>query len=135
MTQYKPLSVTTKSTNFQEVLDKAENLLKEHKFGILAKFNVKDTLKQKINVDTCNRFIFGICNPSIAHKILEIDSHFLCFAPCSLAFEQKKENGEIQIMLSNPMDVVAPNLKEETHSTLKVATEELEKLFSDLKHL
>jgi uncharacterized protein (DUF302 family) len=132
---FEAFSVTTKNTNFKEVLEKAETIVKSHKFGILAKFDVKQTLKDKINVDTCSRFIFGICNPSIAHQILEKDSNFLCYAPCSLAFEQKNENEGIHIMIANPMYSVAPNLKEETHETLQKATDEIEKLFSDLKDL
>jgi uncharacterized protein (DUF302 family) len=46
----------------------------------------------------------GTCNPSIGHKVLELDEHMGVFLPCHIAI-QDKGDGNIKI---SAIDPVAP---------------------------
>jgi uncharacterized protein (DUF302 family) len=128
-------SVITKNTNFEEVLKKSPEILKSHGFGVLYDLDMKQILKQKINVDTHNRRILGVCNPKSAHSIIEIDTNFGTFAPCGLYFEQKNETDGVSITLNDPEETVAPFLNSDVMPDLKKAGNGLDAVFKDFKTL
>lgn len=57
--------------------------LQEQGFGILTEIDVRQTLKDKLDVDTDPQLILGACNPQLAHRALEIDRRVATLLPWS----------------------------------------------------
>ncbi|MDP7036718.1 MAG: DUF302 domain-containing protein, partial [Candidatus Marinimicrobia bacterium] len=59
--------------SFEEVERRAQHELSEVGFGVLTKVNVKETLKEKLDVNFNKYTILGVCNPSLALEALSSD--------------------------------------------------------------
>ena len=57
--------------SFEEAIPKVTEALKTEGFGVLTEIDVKETLKNKIDVDFRKYIILGACNPSFAHQALQ----------------------------------------------------------------
>jgi uncharacterized protein (DUF302 family) len=51
---------------FGEALERARAALKAEGFGVLCEIDIKDKLREKLNVDFRNYVILGACNPPLA---------------------------------------------------------------------
>jgi uncharacterized protein (DUF302 family) len=55
----------TVEMTFEQAIEKVTTELKNEGFGVLTSIDVKETLKQKIDVDFKKYTILGACNPPI----------------------------------------------------------------------
>ena len=87
----------TKHTDlsFSEALEKAINELKNEGFGVITTIDVKDTLKQKLDVEFRNYTILGACNPHYAHQALNIDDKIGTLLPCNVIIQETDEGTEV----------------------------------------
>jgi uncharacterized protein (DUF302 family) len=69
---------------FEEAVEKTVNALKEQGFGVLTEIDVKDTLKQKLDVDFKKYTILGACNPPLAHQALLNEEEIGLLLPCNV---------------------------------------------------
>lgn len=91
-----------KNQNFDTVIEKVTEVLKNQGFGVLSDIDVKATLKKKIDVDFRNYRILGACNPTFAHKALIVEPHIGVFLPCNVIV-QENQNGDIEVSAVDPM--------------------------------
>jgi uncharacterized protein (DUF302 family) len=105
---------------FDEVLAKITQNLKQQGFGIITTIDVKDTLKQKLNVDFRNYKILGACNPEFAYKGISLESHLGLMLPCNVVV-QEHENGEVEVSAINPLETI--DKATATDSLTEIATE------------
>ena len=70
--------------SFEAVEDRTRNVLKENGFGVLTEVNVKDTLKEKLDVEFNKYTILGVCNPNLALEALNSDKGVGLFMPCNI---------------------------------------------------
>ncbi len=86
---------------FETAIQKVTDELKKEGFGVLTSIDVKETLKNKINVDFKKYTILGACNPPIAHKALQEEEELGLLLPCNVVVYEK--NDETMISVFDPM--------------------------------
>lgn len=93
---------TTVSGEFDAVIEKVTDVLKEKGFGVMTTINVQGALKEKIGADILPYTILGACNPHYAHKALQLENKIGTMLPCNVVV-QKLENGDIEVSAIDPM--------------------------------
>lgn len=91
--------------DFESAIIKVTDLLKSYGFGIITQVDVKDTLKNKIDVDFRPYRILGACNPNFAHKALTTFDKTGIMMPCNVVVQQHND-GSVEITLVNPEAMV-----------------------------
>ena len=81
----------TKSTkgDFDAVVSKVIEKLKDEGFGVLTEIDVANTLKQKLGVEMKRYRILGACNPGFAHKALSVEDKIGVMLPCNVVVQEK----------------------------------------------
>lgn len=121
----------TIESSMENAVEKVTTELKKEGFGILMDIDIKKTFKEKIDVDFRPYRILGTCNPTIGHKVLQIDDTMGVFLPCHVVV-QDTGNGKVKVSAIDPiapMSAVAnPQLEPigmEVQSILKRVIERL----------
>jgi uncharacterized protein (DUF302 family) len=91
----------TVDMSYEQVIEKVTTELKKEGFGVLTSIDVKETLKQKINVDFKKYAILGACNPPIAHKALQEEEEIGLLLPCNVIVYEK--DGKTRVSIFDPM--------------------------------
>ena len=86
---------------FEQTVEKVTSELKKEGFGVLTSIDVKETLKQKIDVDFKKYTILGACNPPIAHKALQEEEELGLLLPCNVIVYEK--NSKTNVSFFDPM--------------------------------
>ena len=97
---------------YEQALEKVIAALKAEGFGVLTEVDVKQTLKNKIDVDFRRYKILGACNPPLAHEALSLDLDAGLMMPCNVVvFETDK--GTAVVTTIDPVRAVAdqPHLR------------------------
>jgi uncharacterized protein (DUF302 family) len=115
-------SKTTDYT-FNQAIEKVTEELKKEGFGVLTSIDVKETLKNKINVDFKNYTILGACNPPIAHKALQTEEELGLLLPCNVIVYEKDNKTVVSIFDPMMMTKVIDN-----QNMIPIAAEVKEKL-------
>jgi uncharacterized protein (DUF302 family) len=117
---------------FDEAVQKAIQSLQQQGFGIITTIDLKETLKQRLNIDFRQYRILGACNPQFAYKAISLESHIGLMLPCNVVV-QEHENGEIEVSAINPLETIdkttiTPQLTaiaEEVSNSLRAAVDNL----------
>lgn len=91
----------TVSGTFEEVVSKVKDELKKEGFGVLTEIDIKNTLKNKLDVDFRKYTILGACNPGYAHNALLAEDKVGTMLPCNVIV-QEKEGGKVEVAAVNP---------------------------------
>jgi uncharacterized protein (DUF302 family) len=86
---------------YEEAIDLVTSALKEQGFGILTRIDVKETLKEKLDVEFRPYAILGACNPPLAYKALTSDPKVGLMLPCNVTVESRGTSGSV-VRLINP---------------------------------
>ena len=86
---------------FELAIEKVTEELKKEGFGVLTSIDVKETLKQKINVEFKKYTILGACNPPIAHKALQEEEELGLLLPCNVIVYEK--DNKTNVSFFDPM--------------------------------
>lgn len=92
-------------TSFDEAVQKITENLQQQGFGIITNIDLKDTLKQKLNVNFRKYKILGACNPEFAYKAVSLESHIGLLLPCNIII-QEHENGEVEVSAISPLETI-----------------------------
>ncbi len=65
--------------------------LQSQGFGIITEINVKDTFKNKLDVDFKPYRILGACNPKIAHEALQVNPEIGLLLPCNVVLWENSD--------------------------------------------
>ncbi len=87
---------------FDEAVAKATEALREEGFGILTEIDVKETLKQKLDIDFRRYKILGACNPALAYRALKTEDKIGVMLPCNVVV-QEISNGTVEVSAVDPL--------------------------------
>lgn len=92
---------TFEAAEFDKIVERTRHALSAQGFGVLTEIDVKLTLKEKIGVDVPDYLILGACNPSMAHKAMQIEPRIGAMLPCNIIIRRIDE-GEIEVSAVDP---------------------------------
>jgi uncharacterized protein (DUF302 family) len=79
------MGLSTKlNTTFEDAVEQTTRALADQGFGVLTRIDVKSTLKQKLGADMEDYLILGACNPTLAHRALDVDRQIGQLLPCNV---------------------------------------------------
>ena len=99
----------TVDLSFEDTINKVTEELKKEGFGVLTTIDVKDTLKNKIDVDFKKYTILGACNPPFAHKALLAEEEIGLLLPCNVIVYEKENKSAVSFFNPDLMSKVVEN--------------------------
>ncbi len=67
-------------------------------FGVLTEIDVAATLKAKLGVERSPLVILGACNPTFAHRALELDASVALVLPCNVVLEAAEGGTRVSVI-------------------------------------
>lgn len=126
---------------FEEAVQKVTQNLQQQGFGIITNIDLKDILKQKLNVDFRKYKILGACNPEFAYKAVSLESHIGLMLPCNVVV-QEHENKEVEVSAISPLETIdkasstaqLTDIAHEVSNRLRTAIDDLHRDRPEPKH-
>ena len=109
---------------YKVAVEKAREALKDEGFGVLCEIDIKEKLREKLDVDFRNYVILGACNPPLAYKTLQQEINIGLLLPCNVIVYEADEVGKsvvaaidakamLSVVGNNPtLDAVATEVNE-----------------------
>jgi uncharacterized protein (DUF302 family) len=85
---------------YDQAVTATKAALQEQGFGTLTEIDLRQTLKDKLGVDTDPQVIIGACNPQLAHRALGIDPRVATLLPCNVVV--RTEHGQTVVEALDP---------------------------------
>ena len=93
--------ITLLETSFDEAITRVTEELKKEGFGVLTSIDVKETLKNKLDVDFRRYRILGACSPPFAYKALLAEDKVGLMLPCNVVVQETPQGG-IEVAAIDP---------------------------------
>ncbi len=84
----------TVDLTFDRAIEKTHAALKEEGFGVLSEIDIREKLKEKLDVDFRRYTILGACNPPLAYKTLQEEINIGLLLPCNVVVYEADEAGK-----------------------------------------
>ncbi len=120
----------TVDLSFEDTINKVTEELKKEGFGILTTIDVKETLKNKIDVDFKKYTILGACNPPLAHKALQAEEEIGLLLPCNVIVYEKDSKSVVSVFDPSLMTKVVEN--ENLNPIAEEVKEKLQRVFNNI---
>ena len=91
---------------FSEAVEATRAALATEGFGVLTEIDVKATFAKKLDVTTRPYVILGACNPTLAHRALQVDPAIGTLLPCNVVVAED-EAGHVEVAAIDPKAMFA----------------------------
>ncbi|RLD77008.1 MAG: hypothetical protein DRJ15_14340 [Bacteroidetes bacterium] len=89
------ISKTVKG-KFDDVHQQVVESLKDVGFGVITEIDMKEKLKEKLDVDYKNYVILGACNPGFAYEAVQMEEELGVLLPCNVVLIDQ-EDGNVKV--------------------------------------
>jgi uncharacterized protein (DUF302 family) len=97
--------VVESNREIDEVCSAMEPTVQKHKFGVMTTHNLKETMANKGVSFEKDCYIFEICNPHQAKRVLEARTEVSSALPCRISVY--REGGKVKIVTLKPTEMLA----------------------------
>jgi uncharacterized protein (DUF302 family) len=120
---------------FAQLRPSVEAALKAEGFGVLTEIDVQATIKAKLDVDRPPFLILGACNPSLSHRMLEVEPAIGALLPCNVVLREDGDAVVVEMMDPRMMvgmidNAVVREIAEDTRGRLRKAMAAIEREFA-----
>ena len=106
--------------------------LKAQGFGVLTEIDVKNTLKNKLDVDFRPYKILGACNPPLAHRALETAPDVGLLLPCNVTLSVE-EAGTVDVSIIDPLAMMGAFVSNDLEPVAQEANQRLNAVIESLE--
>lgn len=119
---------------YEEAVEKARSALKDEGFGVLCEIDLKEKLKEKLDVDFRKYVILGACNPPLAYKTLQQEINIGLLLPCNVIVYEADDAGKsvVAAVDARAMLSVAGGNNETLDSVATEVNEKLKRVVAQL---
>jgi uncharacterized protein (DUF302 family) len=101
------ISTSTDTADFDKVVSKTREVLKDNGFGVLTEIDVQASLKEKLGESIERYLILGACNPPLAHRAVSANRQVGLLLPCNVVVREDADNpATVHIEAMNPQLMV-----------------------------
>lgn len=122
---------TTLEGGFEDILEKVVENLKDVGFGVITEIDMKEKLKEKLDVDFKNYVILGACNPGFAYEAVQVEDELGVLLPCNVVVIDK-ENGKIQVSAIDAQKMMSVVGNEELNAMAVTVNDRLRQALENL---
>ena len=121
----------TVSLPFDEAVSRTTAALKDEDFGVITQIDVKETLKQKLDVDFRPYRILGACNPALAYEALKLEDKVGTMLPCNVII-QDVGNGQTEVAAIDPVASMQAIQNPQLTEKAQIVRERLQRVIQNL---
>lgn len=103
------LYITKSSKNISKLAQDLEKAVANHKFGVLGKHDLKQTMNNKGVEFNRECIIYEVCNPHQAKKILEANMEISTALPCRISVYVEDDKTVLATIKPTSMIALYPN--------------------------
>ena len=89
---------TTLAVPFDMAVERTTAALKAEGFGVLTTIDVRQTLKEKLDIDFEPYVILGACNPHLAHRALQAEHALGLLLPCNVIVHEHDDTAVVSVV-------------------------------------
>lgn len=82
--------------NFAEIRENVIESLKDVGFGVITEIDMKEKLKEKLDIDYKDYVILGACNPGFAYEAVQMEEELGVLLPCNVVLIDN-EDGSVKV--------------------------------------
>lgn len=115
----------------EQAIERVTAALKQQGFGVLTTIDVRQTLKQKLDVDFEPYTILGACNPPLAHRALQAEHDIGLLLPCNVIVHAHGERSRVAV--ADPIAMLGIVTNPQVEAVAHEAAERLHRMIDSLQ--
>ncbi|HEY5496797.1 MAG TPA: DUF302 domain-containing protein [Syntrophales bacterium] len=116
---------------YEKVIEQVREALKKEGFGVLTEIDIKEKMKEKLNLDMRKYIILGACNPPSAYKTILAEENIGLMLPCNVIVYEKDSKTVLSVIRPSVAMQMIDNMK--LQKLAEVVEEQLKRAFDAIK--